>query len=191
MGIEVRIPKEITEYQEKVIFGMSIRQLGCVTGAIALGTGSYIVLKEPLGEDVASYITILETMPILAFGFIKKNGFTFEKYVGLILKHMVGINQRKYGTELEIDSIVGLGNKKDVKEKRGIWNAIPIIQTRKRSKECRECEGFRISRKDKKRKVQAARQEIKAAKQEYRAAQQGVIAQAKKRSCPKNYPTNY
>lgn len=97
MSIEVRIPKEITEYKEKILFGLSIRQLICFSSAILLCVGTYILLVNFLGlsKDIVSYIVIIEAMPLLAAGFIKKNGLTFEKYAKLFLKH-------KFGTKKEL-----------------------------------------------------------------------------------------
>ena len=75
MSIEVRIPKEITEYKEKIIFGLSIRQLICFTFAITIGVGTYILVTKLSNADIASYVVIVEVMPIFAIGFIKKKRF--------------------------------------------------------------------------------------------------------------------
>lgn len=37
MAIEVDIPVEIDDYKEKLIFNMSLRQLGCFSAAVVLG----------------------------------------------------------------------------------------------------------------------------------------------------------
>ena len=46
MSVEVRIPKEITEYQEKIMFGLSVRQLVCSLIAIVISVPSYIFLMN-------------------------------------------------------------------------------------------------------------------------------------------------
>ena len=81
--IEVRIPKEITEYKEKIIFGLSIRQIICFSIAIVFAIVTWIFLLPILGEDITSYIVIFEVLPCFAIGFIRINGFNFEKYAKL------------------------------------------------------------------------------------------------------------
>lgn len=103
MSVEVRIPKDIMEYQEKIIFGLSLRQLICSTVAIALGILSYIMLIRTMPRQVVSYIVILIAMPAFATGFVRKDGFTFEKYAAMILRHKLGIKKRTYQTELLVD----------------------------------------------------------------------------------------
>ena len=103
MPLEVKIPKEITEYREKLIFGLSIRQLFCVAIATILCTITYFVVRPFIGSDLAGYLVLLEAMPIMGIGFLRINGFTFEKYVMLILKHMLGKQIRVYTTRLSVD----------------------------------------------------------------------------------------
>ena len=90
MSIEVRIPKEIKEYKEKIIFGLNLRQLISVFvgGIICLST--YFLLKPIVGTDIASDIIIIEAIPIFAFGFIKVRSFNFETYAKIFIKHKVG-----------------------------------------------------------------------------------------------------
>ena len=99
--LEVRIPKEITEYKEKILFGLSWRQLLCFAIAIGLGVVSYLLLLPHIGADAASYIVIIEVIPVFAVGFVRKNGFTFEKYVAMILRHMFITRKRKYKTNIK------------------------------------------------------------------------------------------
>ena len=106
MAIEVRIPKEIKEYKEKIMFGLSIRQILCFTIAIVVGVLTYLFLTSVLGLDMdfASYVIMIEVIPVLAVGFVRINGFTFEKYFALFMKHKFGISKRIYETELLIDA---------------------------------------------------------------------------------------
>lgn len=81
MALETRIPKEITEYHEKIVFGMSGRQLIAVTVAAAVvGLTAFILcylLDVPFA--IVEYILILEALPIVAFGFIRHKGMPFEQ----------------------------------------------------------------------------------------------------------------
>lgn len=64
MAISVPIPKEITEYEEKIMFGLSLRKLVCFSSAVVLGVGTYFLCTKVLGltMDTASYIIIAEAM---------------------------------------------------------------------------------------------------------------------------------
>lgn len=81
MALETRIPKEITEYREKIVFGMSGRQLIAVATAVVVVGLTAFVLWYLLGISfaVVEYILILEALPIVAFGFIRHKGMPFEQ----------------------------------------------------------------------------------------------------------------
>lgn len=102
-GLEVRIPKEITEYTEKIIFGLSGRQLLCLTLALVIGISSYALFTNLFNKEMASYLVIIEALPLFALGFIKKDGFTFEKYLSFAIKHKFSPPRRTYQTELLVD----------------------------------------------------------------------------------------
>ena len=50
--IEIKIPKEITEYKEKFLFGLTIRQCVCAAAALAICVPLYIFGKDWLGDDL-------------------------------------------------------------------------------------------------------------------------------------------
>ena len=105
MAIEVRIPKEITEYKEKIMFGMSVRQLVCTVLAVVLAVGMGLLLTKVFGMtiDTASYGIILVVLPILAIGFIQREGMPFEQYMRLVLRHRLSGNRLAYETRLLVD----------------------------------------------------------------------------------------
>ena len=83
MSISVSIPKEITDYKEKIIFSLSLRELICLISAIILGTASYAFCTQilDLSSEITGYLVILFSAPLLAVGFIRKDKLPFEKYV--------------------------------------------------------------------------------------------------------------
>ncbi len=163
MSIEVRVPKEITEYKEKILFGLTVRQLLCFVSAIILGVASYFLISRYLGTQTAGYVVILEVIPIFAAGFFKKNGFTFEQYVKLILRHKLGQNKRKYQTELSIDKLKQNKVKEEVKNAKKSTSK-KIIDTE------RPC--FGSSEYERKRKLQAAMRSIEFAQKEFARVKQ-------------------
>ena len=190
MAVSVSIPKEITEYEEKIMFGLSLRKLVCFTSAVVLGIGSYFLCTKVLGltMDTASYIIIAEAMPLMAFGFIKKDGMPFEKYFALILRHKIGQNKLSYGSELVIDYFPDPVNTERkskyawIFEKNSGTAGTEDNRTRKQRKadlKEREAVIFEVTKESRKRKRKEALAEIKGAKQEYRAAKRRAKKAAK------------
>lgn len=95
--IEIKIPKEITEYKEKFLFGLTIRQCVCAAAALAICVPLYIFGKDWLGDDLVGWIVILTALPILAFGFFKYDGMPFEQFIGMLYRQKwVEPQKRKY-----------------------------------------------------------------------------------------------
>jgi hypothetical protein len=111
MSIEIKIPKEITEYKEKIIFGLSIRQLISLFIGMSISIGVYISLYKKIGHDLTGYIVIIICIPIFGIGFIKINNFTFEEYIKNIIRHYLGDRVVSYKT-LKIDTQPKKKNKK-------------------------------------------------------------------------------
>lgn len=95
--IEIKIPKEITEYKERFLFGLTIRQCLSAAAALAICVPLYIFGKDYLGEDVVSWLIILVGVPIFAFGFFRYDGMPFEQLLMLIYRQKwVEPQKRKY-----------------------------------------------------------------------------------------------
>ena len=103
MSIEVDVPVEIEDYKEKIIFGLSLRQLCCLSLAIVLSIVSYLLCTQILKMtmDAASYVIIIEALPLMALGFIRKDGQPFEKYIKLMIRHRLGIHKLPAAVQLD------------------------------------------------------------------------------------------
>lgn len=100
--IEIRIPKEITEYKEKFLFGLTVRQCVSVAAALGIGIPLYIFGKDFLGEDLTSWLVILIVVPIFGFGFIKYNGMTFERLIAVVFRQKFAEPQKRKYEELPV-----------------------------------------------------------------------------------------
>ena len=58
--IDKPIPKEIKDFQEKLVFGLTGRQLISVILALVVCIPTYIWGRPFLGDDLASWICIVE-----------------------------------------------------------------------------------------------------------------------------------
>lgn len=102
MSLETRIPKEINDYREKIVFGLSARQLAAVGVAVAVVGLTAFFLYYLLGIDlkILEYILILEAMPIIAVGFIRHKGLDFEDLALIWFNHRFGPKQLPYKTDV-------------------------------------------------------------------------------------------
>lgn len=78
--MEVRINKEIRDYQESMFFGLSLRQCIFSLLAVAAAVGVYFAAHDAVGFDVG-WICILAAAPFAACGFVRYHGLTAEQFV--------------------------------------------------------------------------------------------------------------
>lgn len=158
MSIEVRVPKEIKEYKEKIIFGLNLRQLISVFigGIICLST--FFLIKPIVGVDLASDIIIIEAIPIFAFGFIKVRSFNFETYAKIFIKHKFGKNKRTYENKLYMVNL-----KEEIKSTDYAKKEVRKFESVKTGS---ENEKARTVRRNEKNKI--IRERIKRAKKEFK-----------------------
>lgn len=100
--IEIKIPKEITEYKEKFLFGLTVRQCVSVAAALAVCVPLYIFGKDFLGDDITSWLVILIAVPVLGFGFVKYNGMTFERLLAVLYRQKFAEPQKRKYEELPV-----------------------------------------------------------------------------------------
>lgn len=79
--MEVRINKEVRDYQESLFFGLSLRQLIFALLAILVAVGVYFGLKNMVGTGEIGWICVLAAFPFAMGGFFTYNGMTFERFV--------------------------------------------------------------------------------------------------------------
>ena len=84
--MEVKINREIRNYQEAMFFGLSLRQFIFSICACAVAVAIYFLLKPYVGTETVSWMCILGAAPFAALGFIKYNGMTAEKFIWAWIK---------------------------------------------------------------------------------------------------------
>ena len=84
--MEVKINKEIRNYTESIVFGLSFRQ--CIYSAIAciVAIMVYFTFIDELGMEVTSWICIIGALPFAALGFITYQEMNAEKLVSVIIR---------------------------------------------------------------------------------------------------------
>lgn len=114
--MEVKIPKDIREYQESMFWGLSLRQCVCSLLAVGIAVLLYFSLKDVIGTEqtswrlqsnesgafesisvsepagsewsrtATSWLCIVGAAPFAACGFFKYHGLTAERFLWTWLK---------------------------------------------------------------------------------------------------------
>lgn len=79
--IEIRINKEIRDYQESIFFGLSLRQLIFALLAVLVAVGVYFGLRSVVSSGEIGWVCVLAAFPFALGGFFTYNGMTFEKFL--------------------------------------------------------------------------------------------------------------
>jgi len=124
--ITVRIPKDIREYKEKLVAGLTIRNILClILGAILIAPFIYIGVKFNISMDYLSWGVLIVIIPVGLIGFYKPDNMPFEKYMATAIrfsmtkKQQVFISENKYNRGSSAEKI-----SPDVAHKRSIERAV-------------------------------------------------------------------
>ena len=79
--MEVKINREIRDFKENVYFGLDFRQLIFSMIACIVALGLYFLLKPYFSNETLSWICILGAIPFALMGFVKIDGYYFERYL--------------------------------------------------------------------------------------------------------------
>lgn len=79
--MEVRINKEVRNYQESLFFGLSLRQLLFALLAVAVAVVVYFSLRPVLGNGEIGWVCVLAAFPFALGGFFQYNGMTLERFL--------------------------------------------------------------------------------------------------------------
>lgn len=97
--IEIRIPKEIKNYREKLFFGLTMRQCLCAGIALLICVPLYIFGNRFLPQEAVSWAVIIIAMPLMLAGFFRYNDMTFEKFASELANSYFTPQKRVYSYE--------------------------------------------------------------------------------------------
>lgn len=152
MAIEIKIPKEIKEYKETFLFGLTVKKFVSLAVALLICVPLYVFGKNFMPEEMVSWAVIIVGAPILGVGFITYHNMTFTQLVRRFFDMTFHPQRRKY-TELPVfwyarqqviaDMLLVEGEKKRIylaeKKKKGVdtrkyKNYILLSENRKGAK---------------------------------------------------------
>lgn len=84
--MEVRINKEVRNYQESLFFGLTLRQFLFALLAVAVALGVYFGLRSVIGEGEIGWLCVLAAFPFALGGFFQYNGMTFEAFILALIR---------------------------------------------------------------------------------------------------------
>ena len=82
--MEVRINKEVRNYQESLFFGLSLRQFLFSLVAVAVAVGIYFGLRPVLGNGEIGWVCVLAAFPFALGGFFQYNGMDPDPKAALV-----------------------------------------------------------------------------------------------------------
>ena len=84
--MEVKMNKEIRDYQESMFMGLDLRQCVCSVLAILTAIGIYFGMREITGQEITGWLCVLGAAPFAACGFFKYHGMTAEQFLWAVIK---------------------------------------------------------------------------------------------------------
>lgn len=94
--IEIRVPKEVTDYKAKLFFGLTTRQCLSMGLALAINVPLYYSGRKYIPEDLLGWVIMLVASPLVLLGFFKYNGMPFEKISVYYINHYVSTQRRPF-----------------------------------------------------------------------------------------------
>ena len=79
--MEIKINKEIKDYNETMFFGLSVRQFFFSILACASAVLVYFLCEPYMGTEITSWLCMLGAVPFAIFGFARYNGMYAEQII--------------------------------------------------------------------------------------------------------------
>ncbi|MDR1101632.1 MAG: PrgI family protein [Clostridiales bacterium] len=136
--IEIRIPKEINDYKEKLFLGLTLRQTLSIVLLVIINVPAYFGMNETFGSDVTTWFILLNAVPIVVVGFVRPNGMEFEKFAVAFLQTSVLFQQnRPYITENLYEEIANIVQKEKDDRAQAAYLAEKALEIARREEEKR------------------------------------------------------
>ena len=115
--MEIKINKEIRDFNESIFFGLSMRQFIFSSLAVVVAILLYFILRNFLGIETLSWLCILGAAPFALFGFVKYNGMYAEEFIiAWIKSEILTPSVLLFKPENIYDELINSENRKAKKE---------------------------------------------------------------------------
>lgn len=82
----VTVPKDLDKIKNKVVFGLTFRQIVCLGIAGATGLPAYFAAKEVMGASNAALVMVAVMLPAFLFALYEKDGLPLERVLYNIIR---------------------------------------------------------------------------------------------------------
>lgn len=96
MAIEIKIPKEIRDYKETFLFGITVKKFISLVLALLICVPLYIFGKNFMPEEMVSWVVIFIGAPILGVGCVTYHNMTFVQLIKRYFDMTFHPQKRKY-----------------------------------------------------------------------------------------------
>ncbi|MCH5209458.1 MAG: PrgI family protein [Oscillospiraceae bacterium] len=97
--IDIRIPKEIRQYEAKFVGPFTMRQTICVGVGLPICILLYNILRPLVSRDLMGFCLLLPAAAIFLFGWVKPYGMKFEQFFfSAVMNNFIAPRRRKYIT---------------------------------------------------------------------------------------------
>ena len=117
IAVVIEINKNIDNYKESVVLGLSARQLAYSVLSVAVGGGIVLLLYRYVGLTVSAYIAIPVVAPIAMTGFYSYHGMTFMEMMKLKLYFAFANRTYTYVSTEGRQAVRQLGQEEKIKGK--------------------------------------------------------------------------
>ncbi|MCD8384960.1 MAG: PrgI family protein [Clostridiales bacterium] len=94
ISLEVRINKEVRDYQESIFFGLSLRQCLFSALAILVAVACYFLLHHFTSGSQYDWVCVLAAFPFALGGFFRYNGMNAEQFLAAFLRSQLAYSRR-------------------------------------------------------------------------------------------------
>lgn len=91
--MEVKINREIRNYNETVFWGLSLRQTIFSILACISAVGTYFFFKDHFSMNLLSWLCMLSATPFAAFGFVQYEDMALEEFLTAWFRYTVCVPQ--------------------------------------------------------------------------------------------------
>lgn len=93
---EVRFPKDVRKYKEKILLGLTLRQLVFGGLAIVVSVPIYIFGRKVIPEDIIAFVAMILGGGLFFVGYGNFDGLTVDKYIRTFWKANITNPKKRY-----------------------------------------------------------------------------------------------
>ena len=74
------------KHKETIFFVLSLRQFLCAVLSLVIAAGVFLLTRQLVGKESASWLCILSAAPVSLAGFFSYNGLTLEEFIWAVIR---------------------------------------------------------------------------------------------------------